>query len=76
MQFVRFKLNCKNTTIICIENVIKSFYRFYKSGLFPFYEHLPATSIETYFKSLLTKTSFSARTENKKGNSIVLKEEI
>ena len=41
-----------------------------------FYEHLPATSIETYFKSLLTKTSFSARTENKKGNSIVLKEEI
>jgi hypothetical protein len=37
---------------------------------------LEATSIETYFKNLLTKTSFSARTENKKGNSIVLKEEI
>ena len=36
----------------------------------------PATSIETYFKNLLTKTSFSARTENKKGNPVVLKEEI
>lgn len=38
--------------------------------------HTLSMGIETYFKNLLTKTSFSARTENKKGNSIVLKEEI
>ena len=56
--------------------LLNLFIGFTNPAFFPFYEHLPATSIETYFKNLLTKTSFSARTENKKGNSIVLKEEI
>lgn len=40
--------------------LLNLFIGFTNPAFFPFYEHLPATSIETYFKNLLTKTSFSA----------------
>ena len=47
--------------------LLNLFIGFYKSGLFPFYEHLPATSIETYFKNLLTKNIFFCPNGKQKG---------